>query len=355
MKVIHKNIKAGDIKVQVQHMDDLWYLSHVIEPEDMVKGKTFRKLKLGSEENIKVVKKPVFLEVEVERVEFHRYTNSLRVSGVVRGGSEDVSRGSYHTFDVSEGTILTIKKKKWLRYQLDKINEAMKEKHSKILICAMERDNASFALLKQYGYDYLGDLQGDVEKKGDESKKQGKDFYGELVKQLKEYSDRFEIERLVIGSPAFWKEDLMKVLKKKEPGLASKVIVATCNDTGKPGINELLKREEVKTALSQERAACEIRDVDDLLKEIAKQGAAAYGLKETKEAAEAGAVKTLLVTDALIHKTKEEGSYSELDAIMQAVDRKKGEVVIVSEEHEGGEKLKGLGGIGALLRYKVNY
>ncbi len=38
---------------------------------------------------------------------------------------------------------------------------------------------------------------------------------------------------------------------------------------------------------------------------------------------------------------------------MDAVRYSRGEVVVVSSEHEGGEKLKALGGLAALLRFRV--
>jgi len=40
---------------------------------------------------------------------------------------------------------------------------------------------------------------------------------------------------------------------------------------------------------------------------------------------------------------------------MKQVDHAKGKVWIVSTEHEGGKRLEGLGGIGAILRYKMSW
>ena len=36
-------------KVLVENPDDLWYLNTIIDPADIVEGKTFRKIKLGEE------------------------------------------------------------------------------------------------------------------------------------------------------------------------------------------------------------------------------------------------------------------------------------------------------------------
>ena len=45
--------------------------------------------------------------------------------------------------------------------------------------------------------------------------------------------------------------------------------------------------------------------------------------------------------------------YNELDEKMKQVDSLQGEIHIVSSEQEAGKKLDGLGGIAAILRYKL--
>jgi protein pelota len=40
---------------------------------------------------------------------------------------------------------------------------------------------------------------------------------------------------------------------------------------------------------------------------------------------------------------------------MKTVDNTKGDILIISSEHEAGKKLDGLGGIAAILRFKLNY
>ena len=78
MKLIYQNIKKGEIKLKTEDLDDLWYLSNIIDQNDMVKGKTIRKIKLGEEEqrSIKIIKKPVFITIKVDKTEFHKYSNS---------------------------------------------------------------------------------------------------------------------------------------------------------------------------------------------------------------------------------------------------------------------------------------
>ena len=44
-----------------------------------------------------------------------------------------------------------------------------------------------------------------------------------------------------------------------------------------------------------------------------------------------------------------------LDELMKKTEEMKGKIYLISSDHEGGKKLDGLGGIAAILRYKLNY
>ncbi len=354
MKLLYSNLKKGEVKLLTQNLDDLWYLSTIIEPKDIVQGKTLRKIKVVSneEKSKEATKKPIFIKLEVEKAEFSKYTNVLRVSGVIKEAPEDVPLGEHHTFNIDDNTIITITKEQWLKYQLNKLKEACAEKRSSLLICVHDREEAYFALFKKYGYEVLAHIKGEVQKKREENIKK-ENFYLTIINKLKEYVERYKIKQIILASPAFWKEDLMEELKDKE--LKQKIMIATCSSATKNGIDEVIKRPEVREALKQERTAREINKVEELFTEIAKNNLAIYGLKETENVALIGAVKELLITDNFIQKSRSENFYNEVERIMKNVDKTKGEVEIISSEHEAGKKLDGLGGIAAILRYKLHY
>ena len=130
MQIIYKNLKHEEIKVRVENFDDIWDLSQIVEEGDIVSSKTERKLKIG--EMQKAEKRTLSLGLKVEKVEFHKYSDLLRISGTIVEGPEDVSPGSHHTIDVSVNSIIKIKKEKWPSYQIKKINESSKEESVKI-------------------------------------------------------------------------------------------------------------------------------------------------------------------------------------------------------------------------------
>lgn len=352
MKSVHQNLRKGEIKLRPENQDDLWYLSAIIDPGDLVKAKTIRKIKLGEgkETNIKIIKKPVTLIIQVEKTELN--PEALRISGIITQGTEDIPHGSHHTMTIGPNDELLIIKQKWLKYQLDKIKEACSERAANILITVLDREEAIIALTRRSGFEVLTKLKGEVQKKeAQASHKEG--FYNEIIKKLQDYIERYKINNIIIASPAFFKEDLLKQVK--DDSLKKKIVLATCSSVSQNAINEVLKRPEVKQVLSQQRESKELKLIEQLLEEISRQEKAAYGFKETRQAAEAGAIQTLLVTDNLILKMREQGNFEALDSMMKLVDSTKGEIHIINSKNEAGKRLEGLGGIAAILRYKLNY
>ncbi|MGV8171862.1 MAG: mRNA surveillance protein pelota [Candidatus Woesearchaeota archaeon] len=347
MKIIHDDIKHGTIKVRVDNVQDLWYLSNIIESGDLVSGMTERKIKLGgSDEKSKVSKRIVHLKILVEKTD---YDNNLRVSGKIVEAPEDIPKGDYHTFDLSEGTVITIEKKYWSKYLLKKLDDAINIKLSNILIVAFDREDAIFAILRSQGYDVLFDMKGDVSKKGIEEKKTN--FYQEIYKQLLDYDQKYSFDNIVVASPAFWKEYLLKEVK--DDALRNKIVLATCSSIDDGTINEILKRPELKTVLEKDRATKELRIVEDLLGKISKDDAI-YGIREVSEKVHSGNISILLISENYIMRMRKEDKYDIIEELMNIAESANSEVRIISGD-EAMKKLDGIAGIAAVLRWKENY
>ncbi len=355
MKIIDEDLRHGSIKLKVETPDDLWYLSSIIEPGDFVKGKTLRKVtkkdKSSEDKSGSIQKKPVYLEIKAEKIELSD-TDILRVLGTITQGPDDVPRGEHHSFNLEEGSIFTITKGQWLKYQIDRLKEASHEESSNILVVLFDRDSAIFSRIKKDRAEILAEFSGDVEKKGIEQKVTS-NFYKEIISQIDVYRQKHGFTTIIVASPAFWKEELMKELKGNE--LKKHIILSSCSAVGKSGLNEVLKRPELEQALKQDRFSKEINAVESLLMQISKDNLAVYGYEQTKAAIKMGATKTVLLTTKFITKTREKNKYFELEWLLKETERHKGNIMIINSEHDGGKKLDGLGGIGALLRFKFNY
>ncbi len=348
MKLIKKDLKHGVIIVEIVSLDDLWYVSQVVDAHDVVKGKTSRKVKLG-EDTSKVVKKTYTLEIETEKLEFGM--ECLRVLGKVVSETEDIPKGSYQSITIEIGSIITIIKKEWLQFQVDRIEEATRD-IPKVLLVVADRGEAAFGVLRQFGVETLSEISGAVAKKL-MSEDIREDFFGLIAKEIVDYDNRLTPEYIVVGSPAFWKDEILKRVEKINPKVSKKMVLATTSSVGKSGLQELVSRDEVRKVLQQERVIREAKVVEEVLKEIQKDGPVAYGMKAVESAAMAGAVKELIVAEELLRKSREENTFEPLELIMKTVEQTKGSVMIISSEHDAGKQLSGLGGIAALLRYKL--
>lgn len=347
MKIIHQDLKHGIVKVKIDGTQDLWCLSSIIESGDVVSGMTERKIKLGgSEDKSKISKRIVFLKILVEKID---YEHTLRVSGKIIEAPDDIPKGDYHTFDVNDGTVISIEKEHWTKYSLKKLDEAINTKLSNILILAFDREEAIFAVLKSQGYEVLPSMKGDVSKKDMEEKKTN--FYQEIYKQLLDYDQKYLFDNIIVASPAFWKEYLLKEIK--DDSLRKKIVLATCSSIDDGTITEILKRPELKTVLDKDKATRELKLIEELLGQISKDNAT-YGLREVNEKIASGNVSTLIVSESLILRMRHEKKYDMLEETMTAAEALNAEVKIISGE-EAMKKLDGLTGIAALLRYKENY
>ncbi len=346
MRIIKQNLRQGAVTVKVENLDDLWYLSQVIDEGDFVRGRTERKIKYG--EKGKAEKKSVYLKIQIKDVDFSE--TSLRIGGVIAEETKDVAKGSHHSFSLEPSSVITIIKEEWLKYQIERLKEASAAKGPKILIVVFDRESAILALMQKSGYKVLAELRGKVQKKY--VKVQEENFYQKIIQAIREQIKQKQIAKIILASPSFWKEELMKELKDVE--LKKMIIQASCSEVSKSAINEVLKRPELSEALKQERAAKEEKIVEELMLAIAKTGKAAYGIAEVEQAANMGAIKTLLITDKFIGKAKAQNRFDKLNQTMKIIDKTKGSIFIITAKNDAGKRLEGLGGIGAVLRFKIN-
>mgnify|MGYP001571838106 FL=1 len=346
MQLITSDFKKGFVKLKVTDKDDLWYLSHLIDQGDIIRGKTTRKIKIGDSENAKSVKKTYTLSIEAETVELTE--TSVRINGKVVEETEDVPKGSYQSITLEEASEFGLEKQQWLSYQKQKLQEACEKKYD-YLLCLFDREEVLFALTKKFGYEILTTLKGDVQKKA-KAVEVKKDFQEEIIKNLESYNERYKPSAIILASPAFYKEDLYKKIPQSE--LKKKIVLATCSDISERSLDEVMRRPELAETLKHSRARQEQILVEELLKEINKNDKAAYGWKEVQEAGNSGSVLKLLLTDSFIHKKRTAGEFADVDQCMKTVDSLQGEIHIISSESDAGKKLNGLGGIAAILRYK---
>lgn len=344
MKVLHQDRFKGEIKMQVEVADDLWHLYNILTPGDLVYASTYRREEAKSDKirAERGEKKRMTLGIRLEKVEFGEFDNRLRLLGIIEEGPQDV--GSYHTLLMEEGEVLSVIKQQWKPSQLDRVRRAVEDsKKPSVMFISLDDDEATVAVMRQFGVQRLADIFAGGHGKMYATKEEG-DYFGEIITKAKQaYSPGVPI---VILGPGFAKEALIAKGKEREPEMFSRACLYHTGQSGMTGIQELMKRGMCTEVLKDSRVAEETEMVEKLLEQVGTDGLATYGPKEVREAAKAGAVEQLLILDSLVRER-------DVEALMRSVEEARGRVTIVSELHEGGRKLEALGGMGALLRYRV--
>lgn len=344
MRVLKENLRGdeGEITLLPESLDDLWHLKYLIEPGDLVFALTHRKVQAIADKARpeKLERRPVRLGIRVEDIEFHIYSNWLRLHGVIKSG---IDVGAYHTLNIEVGTDLSIVKYHWRPDQFQRIKEAVAEsKRPKVVLALVEEGEATIGVLRQFGVQMAAELRAGSGKGGGEDHRA--QFFRDVAGAISQAAG--EDAQVILAGPGFAKEDLKKVIDSAYPDLAKRITMDDASSIGRSGFQEVLRRGAVSRVLEDSRIAQETKLIEDLFREIATDGKAAYGLKEVQDAVNYGAVENLLVLDEMARRRS-------LESLMRDVASARGRVVIFSSEFEPGERLRSLGGVAALLRFKI--
>lgn len=344
MRVIKKELRGyeGEITLLPESLDDLWHLQHLVERGDLVFALTHRKVAAIADKARpeKMERRTVRLGIRVEDIEFHIYSNWLRLHGVIVCG---IDVASYHTLNIEVGTDLSIVKYHWRPDQLQRIDDAVAEsQRPKVVLALVEEGEATIGVLRQFGVQMAAELRTGSGKGGGEDHRAI--FFRDVAAAINQSAG--EGAQVILAGPGFAKEDLKKVIDATYPELAARISMDDATSIGRSGFQEVLRRGAVKTVLESSRIAQEAKLIEDLFREIATGGKAAYGIKEVQTAVNYGAVEHLLVLDELARRHT-------VDEIMRVAAEGRGKVVIFSSEFEPGERLRSLGGVAALLRFKI--
>lgn len=345
MKVLHQDRSEGTIRLRVDTMDDLWHLYQLVQPGDRV-TKSTRRSPTTADDKIRPEKRSkerMTLTLEVDDVEFHEFTDRLRIGGVIVEGPQDL--GQHHTFNVETNDDLTIRKS-WRPHQLERLSEAVEATQApQLLVVAVEHGEACIAEVRRYGVREVTTLTaGGLGKGGDEPADPAGFWDRVLDAVVRLGGDEHPV--LVVG-PGFAKEDLIDHARQTRPDVAEGWHVDSTSQGGWPGIQEALNRGQVERVSEETRVAEEAAAVEAFLTALGKDEPVAYGPDEVAKALEMGAVERLLITDELVRSR-------DADALLDEAEETDADYMTVSTHHDAGEKLASLGGVAAILRYRIS-
>ncbi|MFC6942044.1 mRNA surveillance protein pelota [Salinirubellus sp. GCM10025818] len=349
-----ERVEGGRERISLvpESLDDLWHLQYVLEPADLVSGDTTRRIQRNDDQlrDTGGEREHLWVEIEVDDVEFARFANRLRVGGVISDCSREDQLGQHHTLNIEEREEVTVTKA-WQTDQLERLQEAVEaSENPDVAIATVEEGAAYVHTVAQYGVEERASISGPTGK--GEFARPRKELFAELATVL----SRMDVEAIILAGPGFTKQDALDYIGENHPDLAGKMTTVDTASVGDRGVHEVLKRGAVDEVQAETRIAREAEAIDELMARIAEGAKAAYGIDEVAEATDYGAVETLLVLDERLRQERAGEGDWEVDAneLVESVEQQGGEVTVLSGEFDPGQQLRNLGGVAALLRYRLN-
>ncbi|MDJ1431735.1 mRNA surveillance protein pelota [Halostagnicola sp. A-GB9-2] len=348
-----EQVEGGRERVEVvpESIDDLWHLQYVLEPGDRVAGDTTRRIQRNDEQmrDTGGEREPMWVAIAVDDIEFHKFANRLRVGGEIVACSREDQLGFHHTLNVEERDELSIEKrfKPDQEARLEEAEEATE--NPDVAIATVEEGAAHVHTVAQYGTEERATISGPTGK-GDFARDRS-----ELFDELAAVLSRMDVDAIILAGPGFTKQDALKHFEKNNADLTDLITMVDTSAVGDRGVHEVLKRGAVADVQQETRIESEAEAIDELTRRIAEGAKAAYGPQEVNKAAEYGAIEELLILDDKLRKERgPDGEWAlNVDNIVRTAEQKGGDVTVFSSEFPPGQQLSNLGGIAALLRYRL--
>ena len=342
MKILKIDQKVNEIVVIPENLNDLWHLEKIIDSGDLVKGKTDRKIK-PSKEGEKTIRQTMFVEIEVENVHFQEFSENLKISGVMVGGSpkEFIELKSHQSIDLFINDKISFVKKVIKKWQIERLEKAKKESaSSKLLVILLDDEQAQLAFVNQFSIDKKATIT---------TRKQGKQYAEEKSKYFDEILDKIVSlgpNKILVAGPGFVKDNFSKFVNEKNVKLP-KMILETTNSVGETGFRELLSQGKLEKIEKDLQLSKETKIIEDFLAALPK-GLGEYGVDKVKELINIGAVEGLIVSETYLLENREL-----TEEILDLGEKIGCEINIISSKNPQEKSIHNFGGVVAKLRYKV--
>ncbi len=338
MKVLKFYEGEGKLKVRVDTLDDLWTLQRIIFQNDIVKSESLRKFKASESDTGEM--KEVVITVKVEKTEFDKNANRLRISGKIIEGRplEYIKLNSYHTLNIAPEDTLEIKKEEWPDYLVSVVKNAVADtKKARLGLIVVDDEKALPAYLLGYGVEFRNEIYSNLSKRMSQ-----KEFIEQQKKYFKSVLDvalEMKVDTVIIAGPGFTKDDIR--VSAEESGALKKsnkkIMFASASTAERSGIYELIKSEKVELLLERERIRQEFKLMEDFLNNLST-GKSKSGAKEVENAIENYEAKVVLVNDTVL-------GTREIQRVLEKAERSKVKIEVFNANDEVGVQLKSFGDI----------
>lgn len=346
MRLLHHDASAGTYRLRLETPSDLWRIARFVHPGEIAGASTTRRDPEAPAEvaGAERSRRRVYLAVRAEQVEFHGFSKHVRITGPIVEGPFDIGR--HHTLDLGEGDEVVVAKPAPSGADRTILEEGLKGgEDPTIVIAAVDWGDSSIVRVRGRSIEPIAEVRRTIAGKqyeGGQGEKDRAAYLAELLTLLRREGP--SATAVLIVGPGFLKEQLQERIAEDAPELKRKVKVYSTAESGRVGIDELLRSGKATDALRGSVAAEEAEVVERLIRTLAGGRRTAVGAAEVSEAVEAGAVGTLLVSESLL-------ADAPLAPTLDRARAARVKIFVVRDDGEAGHRLAALGRVAAILRY----
>lgn len=344
MRIIEEDKRTNKLRLQIESAEDLYYTSLLIDEGDLVTAWTTRQVRIErSTESERGERVRVKLTIHVKKVEFQRFSDSLRILGVVVEAPEWLSvKGSHHTIGLKPGDEVEIVKNSLLKHH-DRILHLAVSTTQLVGVLSFDVDEAATAVLRPQGLEIIAVIS--LPKPGKEGslKEHLKTNLRRVLPQLVTLLKSKGVRSIVVAAPKLVLEAVSEI------GVdASRFIEVS--DGGLAGLYEMLRKDALKGLIAEEVYSTPKRLLNELVERLSRNpGKVAMGPEEVRRAAEARAIEALLVLDEALLS----GDRVSILTVLENASATTRNIVVVPPDLEGVELLRGSRGLAALLYFEL--
>ncbi len=343
MKIIKIDKFTNEITLVPENLDDLWHLEKVIDTNDIIIGKTDRKIK-PKNEGEKAIRINLFIELKVENVSFQEFSENLKINGKIISGKpeEFIEINAAQSIDIKIGEKVKIKKSEIKNWQIERIKKAEKESvSSKLLVVLIDDEIAELAFVNQFSINKKASINSN--KSGKLYAQEKNDYFQKVFDIIQTLSPK----KILIAGPGFTKENLKKFIEDKKIKGFAQIIVESLNSVGETGLRELINSNKLEKIESELQLSKEGKLIEEFLENLAKQKAD-YGKERIKELVNLGAVEKIIVSEKYLLQNR-----SEVEELLTIAEKYACQINIISSKNNQEKIIYGMGGVVVILRYKV--
>jgi protein pelota len=209
-----------------------------------------------------------------------------------------------------------------------------------IHILTIEEGEAELFRLRQYGPESVVTITMGSGKGAELNTRQA--FFGQVLGSLAGITGP-----LIIAGPGFVKDDFVRFARGQDSAFTGRAVVVETRRIGRGAVQDVIGQGAIEKLIGDLQLAREVMMMDEVLLRISREGAVAYGMQEVADAIDFGAADQVLVTDTHLHEAV-------ITRLIEKAEGMRAKVTVLSGSFEPGERLDALGGIAALLRYKLH-